>query len=61
MPHTPPEHAAEPLPEVGPAQTFPHEPQLMENVDVLTQTPPQLVCPGAQQMPEMQLNPAPQT
>ena len=44
-PQTPPEQVAEPVPEVGPLQAWPHEPQLLVSVLSLTQTPLQSAFP----------------
>jgi hypothetical protein len=48
MPHEPPEHVAEPVPELGPGQTLPQLPQLLGSVLVVTQAPPHPVCPAPQ-------------
>jgi len=57
-PQTEPLHAGVAF--AGAVQALPHAPQWAGSVASAAQRPPQLVCPGAQQMPLVQICPAAQ-
>ena len=54
-PQTEPLHEGDAF--AGAVQAWPHAPQLFGSVGSAAHRPPQLVCPGAQQMPPVQICP----